>query len=157
MIALGERSEETVRIYFSRAQQPMIKAVLPQKAQTVEEALADYQATLLPSARSYGRTILVDGRSVGDIWCYGLNRDEEPNAMLSYCLFEPAYWGKGIATRAVGMFLEEIRVKFGIQTIGAFTFADHAASIRVLEKNGFCLMEEFAEEGRRSKYFQRGF
>lgn len=157
MIVLGTRSEETVRLYFSRAQQPIIKAVLPQKAQTVEEALADYQATLLPDARSYGRTILVDGNYVGDVWCYGLNRDEEPNAMLSYCLFEPAYWGKGIATRAVGMFLEEIRGKFGLQTIGAFTFADHAASIRVLEKNGFCLMEEFVEEGRRSKYFQRGF
>lgn len=157
MIALGTRSEETVRLYFSRAQQPIIKAVLPQKAQTVEEALADYQATLLPHAKSYGRTILADGNYVGDVWCYGLNHDEEPNAMMSYCLFEPDYWGKGIATRAVGMFLEEIREKFGLQTIGAFTFADHAASIRVLEKNGFCLMEEFSEDGRMSKYFQRVF
>lgn len=157
MIALGERNEETVRIYFSRAQQPSIKAFLPQKAQNVEEALADYRATLLPGATSYGRTILVDGNYVGDAWCYGLNQDEEPNAMLSYCLFEPEYLRKGIATRAVGMFLEEARERYGLQTIGAFTFADHAASIRVLEKNGFCLMEEFTEEGRRSKYFQRGF
>lgn len=157
MIALGERNETTVRIYFSRAQQPMIKALLPQKAQTVEEALKDYQATLLPNARSYGRTILADGSYVGDVWCYGLNQDEEPNAMLSYCLFEPGYWGKGVATRAVGMFLEAARERYGLQTIGAFTFADHAASIRVLEKNGFCLMEEFSEDERRSKYFQRGF
>ncbi len=157
MIALGDRSEETVRIYFSRAQQPIIKALLPQKAQTVEEALRDYQATRLPDATSYGRTILVDGSYVGDVWCYSLKKQEEPNAMLSYCLFEPACWGKGIATRAVGMFLEDVRERYNLQTIGAFTFADHAASIRVLEKNGFCLLEEFTEDGRRSKYFQRSF
>ena len=42
-IALGERTEETVRIYFEKAKQPEIKAMLPQKDQTVEEALADYR------------------------------------------------------------------------------------------------------------------
>ena len=42
-IALGERTEETVRIYFEKAKQPEIKAMLPQKDQTVEEALTDYR------------------------------------------------------------------------------------------------------------------
>ena len=31
------RTEETVRIYFENAKQPVIKAMLPQKAQTVED------------------------------------------------------------------------------------------------------------------------
>ncbi len=42
-IVLGERTEETVRIYFEKAKQPVIKAMLPQKAQTVEEALEDFK------------------------------------------------------------------------------------------------------------------
>ena len=67
---LGERTAETVRIYFEKANRPEIKKVLPQKAKTVEEALADYEKTRLPGATSFGQTILADGRYVGDVWCY---------------------------------------------------------------------------------------
>ena len=153
-IRLGDRTAETVRIYFEKAQQPEIKAVLPQKAQTVEEALADFRETLLPNAASYGRTILTDGQYIGDIWCYCIDAEEEPNTMLSYCIFEKAYWSQGIATKAVAMFLKEVRAKYELRTIGAFTYSDNFASIRVLEKNGFAEVEEFSEDGRDSKYFQ---
>ncbi len=74
-IVLGERTEETVRIYFEKAKQPVIKAMLPQKAQTVEEALEDYKETLLPSATSFGRTIVVDGKYVGMCGATALTRE----------------------------------------------------------------------------------
>ena len=153
-ICLGNRTAETVRVYFEKANQPEIKAVLPQKAQTVEEALADYRATILPNANSYGRTVIANGNYIGDIWCYSIDINGEPNAMLSYCIFEKTYWARGITTEAVAMFLKEIRAKYALHTIGAFTFSDNLASIRVLEKNGFSEVEEFSEDGRDSKYFQ---
>ena len=87
-IELRERTEETVATYFEKAQDAEIKKVLPQKAQTLEEALEDYRQTLKTDAISYGRTIYADGVYVGDIWCYGIDLNEEPNAMLSYCIFE---------------------------------------------------------------------
>jgi len=152
-ISLGERTAETVRIYFDRAQDPKIKAVLPQKAQTVDEALRDFEATLLPGATSYGRTILADGAYVGDVWCYCIDPDGDPNAMLSYCVFEESCRNRGAATAAVGIFLREACAKYGLVTVGAFTFSDNTASIRVLEKCGFRLVEEFIEDGRPSKYF----
>ena len=152
---MGIRSAETVTVYFEKAKNPKIRDVLPQKARTPEEALEDFRRTQLPGARSYGRTILADGQYVGDVWCYGIDPQEEPNAMLSYCVFEEAYWGQGAATLAVALFLEEIRDRYGIRTVGAFTYSDNAASVRVLEKNGFVLEEEFAEDGRASKYFRR--
>jgi RimJ/RimL family protein N-acetyltransferase len=154
-IILDERTEETVRIYFEQAQRQNIKRMLPQKAQSVEEAVADYKATLLPAATSYGRTIRADGRYVGDVWCYCIDRTESPNAMLSYCVFDEACWGRGVATQAVSLFLREVRERYGIKTVGAFTFSNNLASIRVLEKNGFVLVEALTEEGRESKYFQR--
>lgn len=154
-IRLGDRTAETVRIYFEKAQNPIIKAVLPQKAQTVEEALRDFEKTQLPGASSYGRTVLADGRYVGDVWCCGIDRGDEPNAMLSYCVFEPDCWGKGIATEAVGLFLRDACAKYELNTVGAFTFSRNAASIRVLEKNGFALKEEFIEDGEKSRYYQR--
>lgn len=156
-IRLGIRTAETVAIYFEKAQNPAIKALLPQKAKTLEEALSDYEQTLLPGAASYGRIILADGVYIGDVWCYCMDKNEEPNAMLSYCIFEEAYWSQGIATEAVGQFLREVRKKFALRSIGAFTFSENIASIRVLEKNGLVLKEEFMEDGKSSKYFQADF
>lgn len=153
-ICLENRTEETVKIYFEKANTPEIKAMLPQKAQTVEEALADYRKTLLPEAGSYGKTITAGGLYIGDIWCYCINVNEEPNAMLSYCIFAKAYWSQGIATQAVAMFLKEIHAKYRLGTIGAFTYSANSASIRVLEKNGFIWMAEFSEAGKSSQYFQ---
>ncbi len=153
-ICLENRTEETVKIYFEKANTPKIKAMLPQKAQTAEEALADYKKTLLPDAGSYGKTIIVNGIYIGDIWCYCIDANEEPNAMLSYCIFEKTYWSRGIATQAVAMFLKEIHTKYGLGTIGAFTYSENSASILVLQKNGFALMEEFSEDGKNSKSLQ---
>ena len=154
VITLGERTAETVRIYFEKANRPEIKKVLPQKAKTVEEALADYEKTRLPGATSFGQTILADGRYVGDIWCYCIDMEDEPNCMVSFCVFELESWSKGIATAALKLFIEAIRAKYGVKTIGAFTYANNLASISVLEKNGFSVMEEFEENGVLSKCLQ---
>lgn len=156
-IELGERTAETVALYFVKAQQQIIKDTLPQKAKTVEEALSDYQETLLPDATSYGRTIIVNGAYIGDVWCYCIDKEDTPNAMLSYCIFDDSYWNQGIATAAVSLFLNEIKGKYELHTIGAFTFSENRASIKVLEKNGFSFVEEFYEDRRKSQYFQCGF
>ena len=154
VITLGERTADTVKIYFERANTPEIKRVLPQKAKTVEEALADYEKTLLPNARSFGQTVYVDGMYVGDVWCYCINMDDVPNCMISFCIFETNFWSKGIATTAVELFVKKIRAKYRVKTVGAFTFACNVASLRVLEKNGFSVLEEFEENGVLSKYLQ---
>lgn len=153
-VELRTRTAETVSIYFKKANTPAIRAVLPQKAKTLEEALADFAQTQLPDAASYGRTIYADGKYIGDIWCYCIDKNEEPGAMVSYCVFEPDYYGKGIATEALRLFIAEIVPKFNLKTLGAFTFASNIASIRVLEKNGFTKREEFEEDGILSCYLQ---
>mgnify|MGYP003299283155 CR=1 FL=1 len=154
IITLERRTADSVRIYFEKVNRLEIKQVLPQKAKTIEEALGDYERTLLPNATSFGQTVYVDDKYVGDVWCYCIDMDDEPNCMVSFCIFEPEYWSKGIATTAVNMFIKNIRVQYNFKTIGAFTFAHNNASIRVLEKNGFVEIEEFEEDGVWSKYLQ---
>lgn len=154
LITLGKRTEETVRIYFEKTNRELFCKVLPQKAKTVEEAVEDYRKTLLPGTTSYGRIVLADGRYVGDIWCYCIDPEDTPNAMVSYCIFEPELWGKGIAAEALKLFLEEIKEKFRLRSVGGFTYSENAASIRVMEKNGFLLVEEFEEDGVPSRYFE---
>lgn len=153
-IQLENRNEETVRIYYERVQDSEIKELLPQKAQTVEEAIEDYKETLYPDAKSYGRIILAEGRYIGDVWCYGITKTERPNAMLSFCIFEKEFWSKGIASIAVNLFLEEIQKKYGFKTVGAFAYLENTASIRVLKNNGFIVKEMFAEERKESAYLE---
>lgn len=154
-LSLGERTEETVAAYFQKSRHPAIQAVLPQRARTLEEALADYRRTLEPGAGSYGRTIWADGAYVGDVWCYAMDPSGDPQAMVSYCVFQQSLWGRGIASRALGLFLSEIRERFGLERVGAFTYTANRGSIRVLEKNGFRLAESFVEDGVESRYYLR--
>lgn len=153
-IELKERTPETVLTYFRATRDAEIRKFLPQKAQSEEEALADFEKTQWEGATSYGRTIYADGRHVGDVWCYCI-QEEEPNAMVSYCVFDKTLWNRGVATRSLKLFLEEIIEKFHLKHIGAFTYLENMASIRVLEANGFCRMEEFTEDGVASVYLQR--
>ena len=154
-IELRERTESHVRIYFEKVQDEEIKEMLPQTAQSAEQVVAEFRKTLLPGAASFGRTIYADGKYVGDIWCYCIDLNDTPNAMLSYCVFEKELWGKGIATEALGQFVAEIVPKFGLKTLGAFAYCENKASQRVLEKNGFASVETFTEDGVASAYYER--
>ncbi len=119
-IELRDRTADTVIIYFRSTRDPEVRKYLPQKAKTENEALADFEKTRRPGAGSYGRTVYVDGSYIGDVWCYCIQQDE-PNAMVSYCIFDKAYWGKGIATEALRMFLADIIERFHLKSFGAFT------------------------------------
>lgn len=154
-ITLQERTEDHVRIYFEKASAPEIKKWLPQKAKTVAEAVADFQKSLAPNATSYGKTIYADGRYVGDIWCYCIGEEEEPDAMVSYCVFDKVCWGQGIATQALTLFLKAIKEKYELKHVGAFTYSANKASVQVLLKNGFTMREEFLEDGVMSAYLQK--
>ena len=151
-VELRERTEETVRIYFETVRRQGLDRTLPQRAKTAEEAVEDYRQTLLPGAKSYGRTIWGDGTYAGDVWCYGIDEGGEPQAMVSYCVFEE-YQGKGVAAEGVSLFLKDTDGRYGCKSYGAFVYLDNIPSVRVLEKCGFRLMEEI-EEGRLSGYFQ---
>ena len=156
-VVLKNRTEADVRIYYEKAQQPEIKAMLPQEAKSVEEAVDAYRKTLSAGSTSWGHTIYADDEYVGDIWCYCIDREETPNAMLSFCIFEIAYWNRGITSKAVSLFLKEIHDRYELEPIGAFTFSDNFSSQQVLAKNGFQLIEEFTEDGRKSRYYQLRF
>ena len=151
-IELCERTERHVRIYFEKARAPEIRAMLPQRAATVEEAVEDYCNSIKPGSSSFGRTIYADGVYVGDIWCYGLGQGSDPDAMVSYCVFEKSCWNRGIASDALCRFLAEITVRFQLKNIGAFAYAENKASIAVLRKNGFQEQERFVENGIESVY-----
>lgn len=154
-IELRPRGLAEAKLYFEKTDDPEISAMLPRGADSLEEAVAKYQESQKPGASSYGRTIAADGRYVGDVWCYGMEKGGDPEMMLSFCVFEKTLWGKGVATKAVELFLKEVEEKFGLETAGAFCYLRNRASLRVLEKNGFAVKETFVEDGVTSCYLLR--
>lgn len=153
-INFRDRTEETVSIYFEKTKDKEIKKYLPQKAKCIEEAIADYHKSLLFDTKSYGKTIWIDDTYIGDIWCYCIDKNEVPNAMISYCIFNKKYWKKGIATKVLDLFIKEINEQFMLQSFGAFTYSENIASVRVLEKNDFKCIETILEDNIESKYYQ---
>lgn len=154
-VELQERTETHVRIQYEKIRDPEIWAMIPMTDKTLEQAIDDYKKTLLPNAASYGRTIYVDGAYVGDVWCYCIDPEEEPNTMIGYCLFEKRLWGRGVATEAVEQFLADAVARFGLKSVGAIAYSSNKASLRVLEKSGFSRIEEFVEDGILSAYYQK--
>jgi len=77
-----------------------------------------------------------DGRLLGGT---GLDFETPTRAETGYVLAVDA-WGRGYATEALGAMIGLAR-KLGVRELTAGCHPDHHASIRVLEKRGFTLME----------------
>ncbi len=80
------------------------------------------------------RTIVADGEIAGSVLSY----EEEGRPEVSYWLGR-AFWGRGIATRALAAFLADVN---RTRPIYARAAKDNAGSLRVLEKCGFAVVGE---------------
>jgi RimJ/RimL family protein N-acetyltransferase len=87
------------------------------------------------------QTILFDEQVAGNIVSF----EQSGERQVGYWIGKP-YWGKGIATRALALFLERVKVR----PLYAHVAKYNIASIRVLEKCGFMMTgedKEFANTG----------
>ena len=80
--------------------------------------------------------IEVDGEAAGAIGIERRGDVERVSAEIGYWLGE-ACWGRGIATEALTAVTAEVFTRFELTRLYAVPFADHPASIRVLEKAGY--------------------
>lgn len=84
------------------------------------------------------RAIVADGKIVGNITLEQKSDIFAPDAELGYLLL-PNDAGRGIASEATAQICTEGFLRLSICRITAQVCAPHAASCRVLEKNGFFL------------------
>ena len=78
----------------------------------------------------------VGGEAIGGIGIELHSDVERVSAEIGYWLGK-AYWGRGIATEALKAVTKEVFERFDLTRLYAVPFADHAASVRVLEKAGY--------------------
>jgi [ribosomal protein S5]-alanine N-acetyltransferase len=90
--------------------------------------------TAQPSPTAWA--IEVNGEAAGGIGIELQSDVERVSAEIGYWLGEQA-WGRGIATEALRAVTADAVQRYDLTRIFAVPFADHAASIRVLEKAGY--------------------
>ncbi|MFI4871480.1 MAG: GNAT family N-acetyltransferase [Phycisphaerales bacterium JB061] len=95
----------------------------------------------LDDPKVVARVIVADGEVVGHISCFEMDGREN----VGYWV-DRAHWGKGIASRALALFLGVVERR----PLHARAARSNAGSIRVLEKCGFVLTGyEWSEETER--------
>lgn len=99
-------------------------AVIPRD----EPTFFAHWAKILGDRRVVAKTIVVDGVLVGSISCF----QREGKDFVGYWIAKDQ-WGKGIASRALVLLLEEVTIR----PLHARVAKENAASLRVLERSGF--------------------
>ena len=74
--------------------------------------------------------------AIGGISLYLQRGARARSAEVGFWVAEP-FWGRGVASAAVGAFVEYAFFRFDLMRVYANVFSGNAASVRVLEKTGF--------------------
>jgi RimJ/RimL family protein N-acetyltransferase len=134
-VALRDVIEEDVDIFFEQQLDPAANhmAAFTAKDPADRTAFNKHWTMILGNGAIAKKTILFDRQVAGHIAGF----EQFGKRSVSYWIGRE-YWGKGIATRALMLFLD----LEGTRPLYARAAKDNAASIRVLEKCGFRMFGE---------------
>lgn len=130
-IQLREIEEADLDIFFAHQQDEgaVYMAAFTAKDPSDRAAFDAHWQRNMANKENTNRTILVNGEVAGHVASFVMFGDLE----VTYWI-DRAYWGQGVATRALADFLEHVQKKRPIHGRAA---KDNLGSIRVLEKCGF--------------------
>jgi RimJ/RimL family protein N-acetyltransferase len=119
-------------IFFEQQFDPVANQMAAFPARDREAFMAHW-IKILADETNILKTILFDGEVAGNIVSWEQSGEQEVGYWLGR-----EYWGKGIATRALLLFLEQVTIR----PLHAYVAKHNLASIRVLEKCGFTITGE---------------
>ena len=135
MAVLRDVVESDLEVFFEHQREPeaTAMALFPERDRDAFDA---HWRRILSDDALITRTIVHEGRVAGNIGCW----EQDGRHLLGYWLGKE-FWGRGLATRALAEFVEEIPTR----PLHAWVATSNAGSIRVLEKCGFVPVESHAE------------
>jgi RimJ/RimL family protein N-acetyltransferase len=131
--AVERRDLETLFAHKCDAEARLVAMV---KADDRERFMAHW-AKIMGDERVIARVIELGGEVVGNVSCF----QAEGMDWVGYWI-DRAYWGRGIATRALALLLDEVKVR----PLHARVAMSNVGSIRVLERCGFVHQRTFMGE-----------
>ena len=135
-ILLRDVIESDLPIFFEQQMDPVANQMAAFPARDREAFMAHW-TKILADESNILKTILYDAQVAGNIVSWEQSGAREVGYWLGR-----EYWGKGIATRALAAFLEQVTAR----PLHAYVAKHNLASIRVLQKCGFTITSEEAEE-----------
>ena len=131
-VRLREVRQADLPVLFEHQRDPEAArmAVFPSRDR---EAFLAHWARILADPKVTARTILLEGQVAGNI----LSFERSGKTLVGYWIGREQ-WGQGIASRALSLFLLQVRTR----PLFAHVARNNLASIRVLQKCGFLISNE---------------
>ncbi|MGH2503532.1 MAG: GNAT family N-acetyltransferase [Ktedonobacterales bacterium] len=139
-VSLRPVEDSDLSIFFEQEQDPDARhmAAFTTADPTNRTAFLAHWKRVRSDDTMASRTIIWDGQVAGHLGSWiEADGGADPTRELGYWLGKP-FWGKGIATRALTLFLRELPMR----PLYAHAAKDNLGSIRVLEKCGFIKIGE---------------
>jgi len=135
-VLLRDVIEADLPIFYEHQLDPVATTMAGFPSRNRDTFMAHW-AKIMANASGLLKTIVCDGQVAGNIVSFDVSGERE----VGYWLGQD-YWGKGIATQALTMFLEHEITR----PLYAHVVKHNAGSVRVLQKCGFRLVGEAVEE-----------
>ena len=131
-ILLRDVIESDLPIFYEQQLDPEATAMAAFPSRDRETFMAHW-AKIMADESLIQKTILFKNRVAGNLMCWKQDGEHEVGYWLG-----KEFWGKGIATRALAEFINEMK----IHPLVAHVAQHNVASRRVLEKCGFTFVKE---------------
>ncbi len=137
-VRLRQVTEDDLACFFDQQQDADANrmAAFTSRDPSDREMFITHWKSLLRDKSVTARTILCDERVAGNVVSFTWSLETEVGYWLGR-----EYWGRGVATRALASFLEDVTLR----PLHARAARDNIASIRVLQKCGFAIVGEDKE------------
>jgi RimJ/RimL family protein N-acetyltransferase len=129
--------EADLPTFFADQSDPEASSMAAFTPRNAQDFLSHWTNYILPQASVIKQTITIDGLVVGNILCW----EESGKRFIGYWISKK-YWGRGIASQALGEFLKQI----DFRPLYAHVAKNNLASTRVLEKCGFRISAQENDE-----------
>jgi RimJ/RimL family protein N-acetyltransferase len=131
-VQLREVQEGDISIFFEQQRDPLANQMAAFPARD-EQTFMQHWAKIMQDKTNILKTILFEGQVAGNLVSFVLSGEREVGYWLGR-----EFWGKGIATQALSLFLQQLDER----PLYAHVARHNIASQRVLEKCGFKLAGE---------------
>lgn len=128
LISLREVRESDLDSFFLHQADPVAAGQARLASKERDPFILHWKSKVLAPPTVISRTILFDAEVAGNLVCW-----PQGDVRLVGYWVDRKLWGRQVATRALGLFLAEVRDR----PLHAYVAAANAPSIRVLEKCGF--------------------
>ena len=126
-VIIREVTESDLPIFFEHQRDPEANRMAAFAARDRDAFMAHW-TKIMADESCVNRTVVVDGTVAGNVGSW----EQSGLRLIGYWIGRE-FWGRGVATRALSAFVDEVTTR----PLYAYVATTNVASIRVLEKCGF--------------------